>query len=251
MSAAAITALVAAAFDGEVPHRIGALIDPKVAGSLLADFKVGPVLPCGETDRRVRVAVSDQGESDRWASVVRENWSHAMAEEWLAMGAGRRRMVDTDGSRLAEIYLDDLQDHPALPYAEAMRPPEDTAPVMCISVKVPSGTTSCVTRHTTPPFQYLIGGLAEAVADLVDQGAEGLWGLRWRRGRPASVVWVTEARWRKNAEMVTAIADGLAVPAAWEACRAAMSRLGCVAYPDAIELYPDGTADLTVGVLVT
>jgi len=251
MSAQAITALLEAAFGGDVPRRIAALIDPVVAGPLLADFKVGPVLPCGDTDRPVRVAVSDQGETTRWAEVVRKNWSHAMTEEWLNMAQGRRLMVDTDGSRAAEIYLDDLQDHPELPHAQAMRPPGDSSEVMCISVKVPSGATSCITRHVDPPFACLLGGLSEAVADLVDQGAEGIWGIRWRRGLPVSVVWVTEARWRGNTTQVNDIAAGLALPPSWEACRAAMASCGCVAYPDAIEIYPDGTADLTVGVLVT
>ncbi len=251
MSAAAVTALLEAAFNGEIPRRIGALIDPEVAGPLLADFKVGPVLPCGDPDRPVRIAISDQGETERWSEVVRKTWSHAMTEEWLTMAAGRRMMVDTDGSGSAEIYLDDLQDHPLLPHAQAMQPPGDDSAVMCISVKVPSGTTSCITRHTSPPFQYLLGGLSEAVADLVDQGAEGLWGIRWRRGHPVSVVWVTEARWRNNAAAVTSIAAGLALPPTWDACVQAMADLGCVAYPDAVEIYPNGTADLTVGVLFT
>jgi len=249
MSEAAVSALLEAAFDGDVPARISAMVDRGVAGPLIEDFKVGPVLPFGGSTRPVRVTVSDQGEPDRWADTVRATWRHPVVEEWLSLGEGCRRMLDTDGGRLAELYLDDLQDHPALPRAEAMRPPEDPAPVMCLTVKVPSGITSCITRHETPPFHYLVGGLAEAVADLVDQGAEGIWGLRWRGERVSSVVWITEARWRNTAAAACAIADGLGPPPRWAALLTALAAVGFEAYPDAIELFPDGTSDLTVGAL--
>ena len=251
MSAKAINTLLAAAFDGEVPARIASLIQPDIAGSLLEDFKVGPVLPCGLGGRPTRVAISDQGEAIAWAAAVQRAWPHVLTDEWLRLGQGRRRMVDTAGGRKAVLYLDDLQDHPALERANAMRAPEDQAEVMCISVKLPSGTTSCVTRHTEPPMRHLFGGLSEAVADVVDQGAEGLWGLRWQGGRVVSVVWVTEARWRGTVARSTAIAESLAPPTSWGRCRSAMAAIGHTAYPDAVELFGDGTADLTVGVLAS
>ena len=242
--------MIEAALPGGVPPRIQAMIQHDVADGLLEDFKVGPILPFGTKDRPVRVAISDQGESAQWTEAVRRHWSGARPDDFLALAApGVRRMIDTDGSAKAEIYLDDLQDHSALSAAELLRPPGDAGPAMCLTVTVPSGTRSLITRHETPPFLHLLGTLAESVADLVDQGAEGLWGLRWRMGAVVSVVWVTEARWRGTADVATDIALGLGAPDAWHRCIDVLNAHGRVGYPDAIELLADGSADVTLGVL--
>jgi hypothetical protein len=194
--------------------------------------------------------VSDEAEAARWAQTVRQQWPGAATEALLGMSRpGMRRMVDTDGSTKAEIYLDDLQAHPPLDAAEALRSPGDVGPAMCLSTVIPSGTRSLITRHTEPPFVHLVGPLAEAAADLVDQGAEGVWGLRWRMGQLVSVVWVTEARWRKNPELANGVAAGLGLPRAWDRCCAVLEQAGHLGYPDAIELHADGRVDITLGAI--
>jgi len=243
-------ALLHAVFPDGVPPRIEGLVDPAVADPLLAEFKVGPVLPTMGADRPVRVAVSDEGDVVHWAAAVRQGWPGACTEDILGLaGTAMRRMVDTDGSTKAEIYLDDLQDHDALEAAEALRQPGDMGPAMCLTSTLPSGTRSLITRHTDPPFLHLLGPLAESVADLVDQGAAGLWGLRWRLGQVVSVVWVTEARWQGTAALANEIALGLGPHAAWHRCMEVLAAQGRQGYPDAIEVLVDGTADLTLGVL--
>ena len=83
----------------------------------------------------------------------------------------------------------------------------------------------------------------------MDLGAAGIWGLRWRNQSVSSVVWVSEARWTGTAAQATAIALQLGAPASWHACMDALSTHGLEGYPDAIELLPDGSADVTVGVI--
>ena len=242
--------MIEAALPGGVPARIQAMIAPTVADGLLEDFKVGPILPFGTQERSVRVAISDEGESAQWSDAVCRHWPGARTDDFLALASpGVRRMIDTDGSTKAEIYLDDLQDHGELMAAELLRQPGDDGQVMCLTTTLPSGTRSLITRHEAPPFLHLLGTLAESVADLVDQGAEGLWGLRWRMGVVVSVVWVTEARWRGTSDLSTQIALSLGAPEGWHRCMAALNAHGRVGYPDAIELLADGSADVTLGVL--
>ena len=242
--------MVDAVFPSGVPPRIQRLIRPSVADALVEDFKVGPILAFGPVKRPPRVAVSDQGEPDAWTATVGDLWPGDSTRALLALATpGVRRMIDSDGLHSAEIYLDDLQDHAAIAAAEALRPPEDTGPVMCLTASVPSGLRSLITRHETPPFHYLRGTLAEQVAELVDLGAAGIWGLRWRNQSVSSVVWVSEARWTGTAAQATAIALQLGAPASWHACMDALSTHGLEGYPDAIELLPDGSADVTVGVI--
>lgn len=243
-------AMLDAAFADGLPPRIQALVDPAAADALIEDFKVGPIFGFCGSPRPVRVAVSDQGAVERWTEAVRLGWPGPRTEDILSLAApGVRRMVDTDGSNKAEIYLDDLQEHGELGAAEALRQPGDDGPAMCLTATIPSGTRSLITRHQTPPFLHLLGPLAESVADLVDQGAEGLWGLRWRMGQVVSVVWVSEARWAGTADQANQIASSMGPPAAWHRCLDALSAHGQRGYPDAIELWADGTADVTLGVL--
>jgi len=211
------------------------MVDSAVADALLEDFKVGPIFPFSGAARPVRVAISDQGESSRWTEALRQGWPGPRTDDFVSLATqGMRRMVDTDGSSKAEIYLDDLQDHEVLDAAEALREPGDEGRAMCLTTTLPSGTRSLITRHEQPPFLHLLGPLAESVADLVDQGADGIWGLRWRMGLVVSVVWVTESRWRNTADLSNEIAVGLGAPEAWHACLDVLKGHGRVVYPDAI-----------------
>jgi|GEM_PF-2027530 len=242
--------LLEATFPDGVPERIAALVEPQATDALLEDFKLGPVFPFFGAKRPVRVAISDQGDPQRWAQAVRSGWPSPRTDDLLGLSTpGVRRMIDTDGSIQAELYLDDLQDHAPLSAAEALRQPGDDGPAMCLSATLPSGTRSLITRHEQPPFLHLLGTLAESVADLVDQGAEGIWGLRWRYGALHSVVWVTEARWRGNADQVNEIVASMGPHPGWDRCMSLLQECGRVGYPDAVELYQDGTADVTLGVL--
>ena len=67
-------AMLQAALPDGTPPRIQALVQPAVADGLLADFKVGPIIPFGRSGRPVRVAVSDQGETAQWTEAVRLGW---------------------------------------------------------------------------------------------------------------------------------------------------------------------------------
>ena len=243
-------AMLDAVFPAGVPSRIARLIRPEVADPLIEDFKVGPILAFGATDRPPRVAVSDQGEPEAWATAVQSQWPCAQTRDLLALSIpGMRRMIDTDGSDGAEIYLDDLQEHRAIAAVEALRPPEFAGDLMCLIATVPVGARSVITRHQSAPFHYLRGTLAEQVATLVDHGAAGIWGVRWCRGSVASVVWVSEARWSGTTDLARAIALHFGAPDSWHRCMSALRRHGLEGYPDAIEMFPDGTLDVTVGVL--
>lgn len=241
----ALDAVLEEAFPEGLPQRLEVLVNRAIAEPLLADFKIGPIVAFGPVPAPTRLFISDQGESAQWERVVRAHWGGAFTDSFLRLAPdGVRRMLDSDGSSEAEIYLDDLQDHAAMEAATALIPPQCDAPAMCLTAYVESKKHSVVSRHTEWPNE--VDGI-EAARSLRDAG--GLWGLRWMDGALVSAVWVSEARWKNSATEANAVAEALGAPAEWHAMLDALQQAGRVGYPDAIEFGVDGTIMVTLGVL--
>jgi hypothetical protein len=240
--------LLLIAFDEGLPQRLEVLLDRGIAEPLLADFKVGPIFSFGPVVRPTRLFVSDCGEADQWERVVRAHWGGGPLGALLALGQpGFRRMFDSDGSSAGELYLDDLQDHPALAEAEAARPPGLDAPVMCMTVFVQTGLRTIITRHSTFPVEHLDASRMTSLQPARDAG--GLWGLRWAKGELLSALWVSESRWRGDPERSRAVAEQLGAPAEWTESLRLLEQAGHQGYPDAIEFGLDGSIMVTLGVM--
>jgi hypothetical protein len=103
---------------------------------------------------------------------------------------------------------------------------------MCEALDHPSGARSRLVFADGPP---------PAWAALAGEGR-----FVRREGDRASWLWVTEARWRRRAAAVSTLAAAhLDLPAAWWDVVAEVPG----AYIDGVELHPDGSIDLTPGVL--
>jgi hypothetical protein len=152
-------------------------------------------------------------------------------------------MVDTEG-RAAVVYLDDLQDHPV------PSPAWLDHPLMCLTWESGGrGRLGVISRPVEQPWALLPPALRAHAAPL--QGAPGLWGLRWRKRRVESLLWVSEARWRGNPDEANALLRPLlSAPARWDAMAARAGALGLLAYPDAVDVFADGRIDATMGFLV-
>jgi len=240
-----LDAVLEEAFPEGLPQRLEVLVNREIAEPLLADFKIGPIVAFGSVPAPSRLFVSDQGEPAQWERVVRAHWGGAFTDSILRLApAGVRRMLDSDGSAEAEIYLDDLQDHAAMDAATALMPPQCDAPAMCLTAYVESKRHSVISRHTEWPVDV---DRIEAARPLKSAG--GLWGLRWMDGALVSAVWVSEARWKNTATEANAVAEALGPPPEWRAMLDILQQAGRVGYPDAIEFGVDGTIMVTLGVL--
>ncbi len=224
-----------------LPGRLARLVDLSLSERLIADYKLNPVI-CFGADRTPRVAYSAQGEPERWATQVQRLWPDETVPGFLKRAPPEgRRMVDTDGSKQAVVYLDDLQE-------VAHKIPSDQE-VLCACIHVPRSTLTIMTRHTEPPLDQLPEHWRVRVQALVDAGATGLWGIRRSRTSVMGVLWVTESRWRRTAEQTVAILEGLQPSDLWYRIAQVVRDRGGMAYPDGVELRPDGTVDVTVGFL--
>lgn len=236
MSLAFVDALISLAFPAGLPLWLDRLVDRELVARLLPDFKLNPVLP-RDSALPLRVALSDKDEVSRWERLVLEAFPLRRTQAFAELSPpGARRMIDTDGAT-AELYLDDLQ-----AVRHALPSPTDD-PLMCLTLTLPGGGRTAITRHDAPPV-----ALVPALGDAIDRLPGGVWGVRWRRGAVLSAVWVSEARWRGDTEAKTAAFDA-AFPdhPRFAAIRALAAAHGLVAYPDAVELGVDGRVDLTVG----
>ena len=233
--------VLAQCFPNGVPDRIAQLVNLELADRFLVDYKLNPVL-CFGADRPPRVAYSAQGEPTRWAEQVQQLWPNEQLGGFLARSAAEgRRMVDTDGSSTAVVYLDDLQD--------VEHEIQSEHPVLCACVHLPEATVTMMTRHTEPPLHLLPPPWKARVQDLLDRGASGLWGVRTQGNALVGVLWVTESRWRNNPQETVAIIEEFGPPPQWHSLRSVAERHGGMAYPDGVELRPDGSLDVTVGFL--
>lgn len=245
-----------------VPERLDRIVDRPLCASLLRDFKLGFILSVDTQStaseprlRPTRMALSDQREPTPWQQAVGHQWPSAEAARFLnQVGAGSRRMVDSDGSTTAVLYLDDLQ-----ATSHELVPPGDlaTLELMCATLTLPGEQRGWLTRHAEPPLKWLDGPLRERTHALLDLGAVGLWALRWSGAEVEAVLWITESRWRGNADTAQAAVMALlkqnqAPPVATETLatlQACLAPLGHRIYPDAVELSPRGVIDLTIGFL--
>jgi hypothetical protein len=219
--------MLAAAFVDGLPTGLAGLVDLDLADRLLADFKLGIVLPFGGGP--TRLAVSDEGDPTGWVAWIHSRWG-AVADTFLASGPpGCRRMVDTDG-RTARLFLDDLHEH--------------GCPEMCRMLALPSGGESHYTRHSSLPLVLLPRELRDTAQLLTG----GLWGLCWDQDRCIGGLWISESRWRKDPERTAALVEqALDPPPPWGRCRDALAPLGWRLYPDAVELRKGNQIDVTLG----
>lgn len=223
---------------GEVPEGIAALIDEERTDTRLIDFEVGPIFPF-DAERGPRVAMADGADPARWERVVRARWPGV--DGLLAQApAGCRRMVDTDG-REAVVYLDDLQVQGV--------PSPDWLPhvLMCQTWSSADGAPGFLSRHDEDPRPLLSEALVRRAAAL--EGAPGAWSVRWAERRPVSLLWISEARWRRNPDEALERLARVGRSEAWEATAAWLAERGMLAYPDAVEVFEDGRIDVTLGLL--
>lgn len=226
-----VRALVATAFDGDLPPRIDALVPWDLAETHRLDFKAGPVLRLGTEVGRAYVA--NVGEPEGFAARVAA-WLGPDAGAFLATHPGARAMVETDGTR-ATVFLDDLH--------EVAR-----GTVMC-RTWAPDGTRTTLTRHGRPPRHRLATAWQRRIDDLLHAGLVGLWGVRTDAdGEVVSLLWVNDTRWRGDPEATARVIDTRG-DARWAQCREIAAASGVRAYPDGIEIQADGAWDVTVGLV--
>ncbi len=217
-----------------------ALVDRRLCAELLEDFKLGPIFPV-HASRASRIAVSDQGEPERWRRAVLDAFPLPKLERFLdSVPPGTRRMIDTDG-RTGVVYLDDLQD------VDSGLADASGRPLMFLTFDTATEKLGSGTRHREPPKELLEGLLAERLDLLLRAGAVGLWSVRWEAKRPVGLVWISESRWRHNPGEASAVARQLGAHHGLEACARAAQAAGYSAYPDAIEARADGSWDITLG----
>jgi hypothetical protein len=197
------------------------LVRPAVAGPLLGEFKLGPILP---TAGPPRLYLSWAGEKAAWLRRVRVAFPGEAVDRFLAeVPAGCRRMVDTDGER-AELYLDDLH--------------QTGAAEICRVLGWPG-----LERSVIVPAAALPGALEPLLGPFVARG--GMLAERVGPGGPRAL-WVSEARWRETLGEARAVLErehGL--PPRYAAVEAAAAAHGFRAYIDGIDAH-DGVLDVSL-----
>ncbi|RLB60023.1 MAG: hypothetical protein DRI90_14705 [Deltaproteobacteria bacterium] len=236
--------LLAIAWPQGVPQRLDELIDRPLCDDLLEDFKMGLVFPLDDSDRPVRLALSCQGERNRWRQSVMARWpSPSLTGLFDSAPSDTRLMVDSDGSDQAVVYLDDLQrvDHD-------LQVPAGLE-LLAWTVALPAGTDGFLTRHREPPHPWVPTSLAPSLKGLLENGAEGIWAIRWHHDAPVAALWISESRWRRNPAMSRRIVAGLGTHPSYDAAQQCLADHGREGYPDAVELRRDGGIEVTLGVL--
>lgn len=233
-------ALAARLLGAALSPALEALLGPALDAAELEAFAASLVIPL--SGGPLRLAIADRGRPDAWERAVRAHWPHPKLDRFLELARGTRRMVDSRGDTQAAIFLDDLQERGLV---------EKGLPLMCLVLDVPAGDVVRITRHLEPPLALVREAGDEAtraIETLVERGARGVWGVRWRKGRPTGFVWISESRWRRDFVETRALVERTPLPPAWtEACRLA-DALGLAPYPDAMD-FERGHFDLTVGLV--
>jgi hypothetical protein len=233
-----VRSLLEAGLGGAVPPAFAELVPADLDLLGLQDFRASLVIPFDGGP--VRLAVADTGYPRAWEATVRARWPDPGLAAFLGRFPGVRRMIDTDGSAVAEVFLDDLQ---------VQGIAAGGAPLMCLTRAVPSGVEGEIVRLERPTLDGLAGEGRARLDTLVARGASGIWGARRVRGQVVGFVWVTESRWRRDPERTRAIVESLGAPPAWRRVVETADRLGVRVYPDAVD-WKGGAFDVTVGVLV-
>lgn len=229
-----VSALLEALFSEGVPRRLGALIHPDLTLSDLIDFKLNPVLNSDET-QATRLAIAGHGDRDEWIKRVAKVWNNsAVITFWGAAPKHARHMVDTDGSRFFVVYNDDI--HP---------PP---GPLLALTLSLPKKGPGLLLRTAALP-QQLPEPISAGVQELLSAQVGGQWAVRSESNQTTGVLWVSESRWRGNANETSQVVLGLSAAKGWASRWKAIQKAGLNPYPDAVEFRIDGTVDLTVGFL--
>lgn len=235
--------LVATAFDGELPPLVDALVPWASADDHAQAFPAGPVLRLGDP-RPGRAYVADVVEGPAFRARLADLVPDPAVRRFLAEAPAARTVVDTDG-HAGTVFVDDLHQLPEL--APAWHPPHE-APPLGAGVRWPGGERTTLSRHGPPPRALLSPSWQRRLDDLLHAGLVGIWCVRWAGDRVAGLVWVNDARWRGDAEEAAARIDARG-DARWAACRSLAAGAGLLAYPDAVEVLPDGTWEVTVGLV--
>ncbi|MFO0570920.1 MAG: NAD(P)/FAD-dependent oxidoreductase [Polyangiaceae bacterium] len=224
--------VVKAVFPAGLPARLEPVLDPARSARALEDFKLNPVLrlPSGPH----RLALSDATEeASAWIERVTRAFPEAGVREFFAEEPNAaRRMLDTDGDS-AVFYLDDLHT-------------QGRSETMCLTLGT-DGRRSRITRPTTFDDAALPDPVCSRRAELVALGLTGgFWAMRSEGDAVVSAIWISESRYRKNADATAKLVDALGGGPVWERCRTAARTRGLTAYPDAIEIFADHV-EVTIG----
>lgn len=239
--------ILKALYPNGIPGRIERLVTPDQCDPLLDRYKINPVLS-SDPEQAPRVAVSNAGEGVAWRKRVSRIWRKGFVLPFLdAWGPETRQMVDTDGSRNAIFYNDDLH---------LAKLPGNVPAMMCTTTSCPQGKLGLIQRTPAPPGTETCGiaispALKQRVDHLLKQGATGMWAVRWEAHELLGVLWVSESRMLKNAAQTRQILQNLPEFCSWEPYWNALLPCGWELYPDAIEFRADGSVDLTIGFLPT
>lgn len=228
---AIVDAIFETAFPRGVPSHVARIVDRDAAAAALEGFKLNPVLSLD--GRPHRVATSDVGElRTAWTERIAEICGPMPVQEFFdRYPAARRRMVDTDGQRVV-VYADDFADEGS-----------GELQVMCCSLSN-DGERTTVIRDAELPLRRLPGDIARTASALGLSG--GFWAARWRQGQIVGALWISESRWRGDAERTGAHFDRIA-GGSWRALREVADARGHIAYPDGVEIVGAGAIDVTVG----
>jgi hypothetical protein len=232
--------LLCICWPGGMPRRLDRLVHRPLAQQLLRDYKLEPIFSFDDPERPPRLTVSAQGERDRWQQVVAAEWPSTFLEQGPEP---TRWMVDSDGSDRAVVYLDDLQNTQldlAGPHG---------LPLMCLTLDLASAARGQLTRHAQPPLKWLSGTMETGIVQLLEAGAVGVWALRWEAEKVAGVAWISESRWRRNPASARRAVRVLGENPVYDAALRCLAEHGRVGYPDVVEIFCNGTVELTMGVL--
>lgn len=228
------TTLLSCLYGPNIPARIEALVEADTDTADLVNFKLNPVLNSNE-HRLTRIAFARKGARKNWIQRISTLWENPAAAIFLtAAPPHARQMIDTDGGKNFVVYNDDLQP-----------PPQ---PLLALTLAVPTGGPGTITRVPEPPAD-LPENMAAGVRTLRDTGVAGQWAIRVENNEVMGVLWVSESRWRGDAEQTTKIVLGLPMAPGWMDRWRDIVSAGFRPYPDAVEFRRDGTVDLTVGFL--
>lgn len=215
--------LLTTAYGGPLPQRLVALLpdDPVLDAEALA-FVAGPIVPLRGAEG-VRAYVANPGQPGFATRVG----AAVGGGDFLA--GGGRRMVDI-GSDSVTLFRDDL-------HLDA------GGPVVAETLTLPGGARGRLVRPDAA--EVVAPALVAARAHAEAFGLDGLWLLASTGTRATHWLVVNEDRWRGSPEGAAARIDALGDPR-WLALRASARARGLAAYPDAVEVAPDGW-HVTVG----
>ncbi len=237
-----VNTLLRCIFPDGLPSLTSRLLNRSLAARHILDFKFGPVLPV-DAEGPLRMTIASVGEGAGWLRRIEKTWPDAGIAAFMeGVDPEVRVMLDIRDRETASLYLDDLQD-----VAHPFTSPAGND-LLAASLDLNTGERTVISRHSEIPLEPVEGEWLERLRDLKDLGATGQWGVRWKGEELVGVLCVTE---KSNSESVDAMLEvllDLGVHPLVDAMNEALSSRGWIAYPDALEMCPEGF-EVTVGVL--